>query len=192
MQKKQELTPQKIKEKRKYERYELFLPVHMKIFKGKNPVIRKRIEGFSRNYSVQGLLLDVTTEEIKGAEEISGLNIEGEVFLPGEIQGFPFEGEIRWAREVENKRFFLGILITRINDIHNIKLLKFAQKVNRKSKVIVTLVITLFIVFTISLMLIFSFNAYIKKLTSRQNFVFKELNERIDFLTSKIKKIVTM
>jgi len=189
--KKEYLSPKEIEEKRQFERYELFLPVHFKIFDPKNKKnITETIEGFTRNFSKEGLLIDFAVSE-KIANELKGKYISGGLFLPGQIKSIHFEGEIRWVQQLTPNRYFFGIKITMINDMDRLEVLKFAQKINRRSKIIVSLIITLFVIFTASLMLIFSFNAYIKKLSARQYKIYNELNDRVHILTKKLKEVTS-
>jgi hypothetical protein len=193
MEQKAVLTEQEIREKRKFERYEIYLPVKFRLFsaEGKD-VAEKTIEGFTRNFSKEGLLLDFSDSELNlSPEEAIGITIRGEIMLPMLDTPVSFDGEIKWFKRVGSSKYFLGILLTRIDDFQRLQLLLFSKKVNRKSKIITSLIFILFLTAGLAIMTVFSFNAYINKLTTKQQYVYTELNARVSFLTDKLNEIAT-
>jgi hypothetical protein len=187
----QNLSPQEMKERRRYERYELYLPVHFRILSDSGvPFTKEPAEGFSRNYSKEGLLVEFSSQELdKSADDLVNAVVRGSVMLPVSDSPIVFEGEIKWVRRFGASRYFIGVFISYIDDVHRVQLLQFARKINRRSKLIVSLVFTLILTIAFSIMLVFSFNAYINKITARQQQIYKELNDRIQFLTGKLNEI---
>ncbi|MBN1521869.1 MAG: PilZ domain-containing protein [Candidatus Aureabacteria bacterium] len=188
------LSPEEIKEKRKFERFELYLPLYFKIYNDDGiPLIQERIEGFSRNYSREGMLIEVAIFD-KGLQKRNLFNAitKGEVHLPIVDAPVPFEGEIKWIKSFENSKYYLGLFISYIDDFHRIKLLHFSRRTNRRPRVVLSLVFTLVFIITLTLMSILSVNAYIATLTKRHQEITNELNARISFLNKKLQEIASI
>ena len=191
MNEKLDLSPEEIKEKRRYERFEIYLPVHFRIFNDSGiPFIKEGLDGFSRNYSKEGLLIEfshVATD--LDPDSLLNATIKGDIMLPIADAPIPFEGEIKWIRSFSSTKYFIGVFISYIDDFHRFQLFHFAKRVNRRQKIISGLIFTIIITFLLTIMSIFSFNAYIDRMTYRWNLIFDEQERQIELLTKKINEL---
>ncbi len=186
-----QLNPEEIMEKRRYERYEMFIPVRFKIFNEDGVAYtKKNVDGFSRNFSKEGMLVEFSSSpDIPSQDSLINTLVRGDILLPIADAPIPFEGEIKWIRTFPSSKIFIGIFISYLDDVHRLKLLQFARRINKRTQAIATLIFTVFFTLSIMLLAFFSFNTYINKIMARQNQINNELNDRVSVLTKKLSEI---
>ena len=93
------------------------------------------------------------------------------------------------ALPISSSKIFIGIFISYLDDVHRLKLLQFARRINKRTQAMATLIFTVFFTLSIMLLAFFSFNTYIDKIMARQNQINNELNDRVSVLTKKLSEI---
>ena len=179
-------------ERRKYPRFDLYLPVHFHIKdspEDNTPESMKYFQGFTKNFSKGGLLIEafnLSEGQIRKVENIEAY-IEGSILLPTHPRPIRFQARPAWSKKEENNIELIGVYFTKINkeDLETLK--NFAMMLNKKTRILSFIGGVLFNVILAFIIMATYIHYTSSKIIDKQNETIKMLQHEQKEMSEKIK-----
>jgi len=184
-------------ERRKYPRYDMFLPVHFNVKKAdkENPDQNKKVkyfQGFTKNFGKGGLLIEAFNIDDESYNLIKENNaiIEGSILIPSNTFPIRFKAKPAWSKEEANNITLIGVYFTEIAKSDISQLYDFAIITNKKNKMLKVTAILTIILFILVSGLVFYIHSISTKIIGTQSKTIKNLQLEQKNLKKCIENIV--
>ncbi|MBN1521262.1 MAG: PilZ domain-containing protein [Candidatus Aureabacteria bacterium] len=181
-------------ERRKYPRYDLYLPVHFHIKDSPDdntPESMKYFQGFTKNFSKGGLLieaLNLSPSQLKNVQRLEAF-IEGSILIPTHPRPVRFQARPAWSKKEEDNIELIGLYFTEIQKEDMEILINFAMMLNKKTRIIHFLM-SMFFNTAIAVIIMAIYIHYTSsKIIKKQSTTIKRLQQDQKQLRDRIKLI---
>jgi large-conductance mechanosensitive channel len=127
-------------ERRQHPRLDMYLPVHFHIkdsLDDNSPESMKYFQGFTKNYSKGGLLieaLNLSEHQLTCIQNLEA-HIEGSILIPTHPRPVRFQARPAWSKHEENNIELIGLYFIEISKEDADTLSDYAMMINKKAKI---------------------------------------------------------